>query len=397
LQTAYVSLFSLFFSSIIMGVAMALAWGSFGRPRHVLNWSLAFGSTSVQILGGVIAALVPRLEPYWWPFNDLLVIIPASLVAIGARQRMRLPDRMREITVSAAIVWALILVSSVVKALDPVRETLASLYTMVMLVVAARAIRPFGRRPDPAERAMMLTLLLFAAFEMVLVVLIFLAIMNPADTAARARYHLVYYTGLPPIFVAAGIGAVLLTAADLAARLRRLAARDPLTNVHNRRGFREAAERMIANGKRQRLPIAIALADIDHFKAINDRFGHTTGDRTLDHISRTLVEGIRLGDLVGRIGGEEFALILVDSSGAQAAEVMERIRETISNGFADEDMQVPVTTSFGVAEIEYGGGLPRDLLAAALESADRALYQSKVGGRNRVTLATPTGTASVTT
>jgi PleD family two-component response regulator len=77
--------------------------------------------------------------------------------------------------------------------------------------------------------------------------------------------------------------------------------------------------------------------------------------------------------------------------------VMERIRETISNGFADEDMQVPVTTSFGVAEIEYGGGLPRDLLAAALESADRALYQSKVGGRNRVTLATPTGTASVTT
>ena len=388
MQSALISLSALFFSSVIMGVAMAIAWGSFGRPRHALSWAIAYGLTALQALCDGITILIPSIEPYWWPFNDLLVIVPAALLAIGARQRVKLRDRKGAIVLSGAITFAAILVSAVVKTLDPIRETLASLFTAAMLLVAVVATHPRGRRADPAERAMLLVLMIFVAYELLLVALIFDTTAHPADIAMNQLYTVLYFVGLPSIFVATGIAAVLLMAADLAARLRRLAARDSLTGVHNRRGFREAAERCIANARRHRLPITVAVTDIDHFKAINDRFGHTAGDRTLGYISRMLASGVRQGDLVGRIGGEEFALLLIDSSATQAREVMDRIREIISNGFSEDGAPVPVTASFGVAEIEYGDGTSREMLTSALDRADRALYTSKIQGRNRVTLAT---------
>ena len=118
-----------------------------------------------------------------------------------------------------------------------------------------------------------------------------------------------------------------------------------------------------------------------------DRFGHTAGDRTLHFISRSLSRALRKGDLVGRIGGEEFALLLVNSSAEEAVEVMDRIRSGIATGFHDETTPVPVTASFGVTAVELGGGSAEDMLAEALDQADRALYRSKIEGRNRTTLA----------
>lgn len=386
--SALISLSALFFCSVIMGAAMAIAWGSFGRPRHVMSWAIAYWVTAFQVLCGGIVVLIPGFRAYWWPFDDLLVIMPAALLAIGARQRVNLPDRKGAIILAGAIVFAVILMGVVIKAFDPIRQALSSLFTAAMLLVAVLAIRPIGRRSDPAERAMLFVLTIFVAYELVLATLSYDTTAHPDDVVMNRLYMLVYYAGLPSMFVASGIAAVLLTAADLAARLRRLAARDPLTGIHNRRGFREAAERCIANTLRHQVPISVAVADIDHFKAINDRFGHTAGDRTLDFISRMLSLGVRQGDLVGRIGGEEFALVLIDSSAAQASEVMERIRDIIANGFSEDGAPVPVTASFGVAEIAYDGAAPRDMLASALDRADRALYRSKLEGRNRVTVAT---------
>jgi diguanylate cyclase (GGDEF)-like protein len=209
----------------------------------------------------------------------------------------------------------------------------------------------------------------------------------PGDPRLRALYHGVYLIGLTPVFVANGIAAILLLASDLAARLRALAANDPLTGVLNRRGFHEAALRAVANGRRYRQAVAVVLADIDHFKSINDRFGHTAGDKTLHFISGRLAKGLRKGDLVGRIGGEEFALLLVNSDAEQAAEAVDRIRMEIAAGFLEDGAPVPVTASFGVALVAAGSSSAEEMLAEALDQADRALYESKVRGRNRTTMA----------
>ena len=382
-----INLSVLFCASLILCAAMALAWGSFGRPRHALSWAIGYGCSALQVAGSVISQTMPGVQPYWWPFDDLLVIIPAALLALGARQRVDRPERRETLALAAAIMFAVILIGYLFAPFDPVRETLTILFQGAMMLVAMRAIRPSKRPTDAAERTLRIVLGLFAIYEFVLAVLVYRRALHPQDVAAANLYQIVYIVGFPPLFIALGIALLLLLAADLAARLRRLAGRDPLTGVHNRRGFREAAERTIAIARRQRVPVTIAVADIDHFKAVNDRFGHTAGDHALLHVARTLGQGVRSGDLVGRIGGEEFALLLLDSAAVATGEVMERIREQIAHGFEDNGERVPLTASFGVAEIVAGAAGLRETLAEALDRADRALYQSKLDGRDRVTLA----------
>ena len=111
------------------------------------------------------------------------------------------------------------------------------------------------------------------------------------------------------------------------------------------------------------------------------------GDRTLHYICTRLSSGLRVEDLVGRVGGEEFALLLVNSTAEQAAQAMERIRIEVAAGFAEDGAPVPVTISFGVASVLIGTGNAETAMAEAFDEADRALYRSKLGGRNRTTLA----------
>jgi diguanylate cyclase (GGDEF)-like protein len=389
LQPLFINLSILFFTSVILCAAMALAWASFGRPRHALTWSISYGCSALQVGGNIIAHLDPVAQSYWWPFSDLLIIIPAALLALGARQRIERPDRRETLALAGAIAFAVILIGALEKSFDPIRETLASLFTAMMMVTTMRAILPRGRSTDPAERTILLVLGAFIAYELLLAGLIYRWLSHPGDVATGDAYRLAYMIGLPALFVALGVALLLLLAADLAARLRRLAARDSLTSVHNRRGFREAAERTIAIARRQRVPVTVAVADIDHFKVVNDRFGHAAGDHALVHVAQTLCDGIRSGDLVGRVGGEEFVLLLVDSGATATGEVMERIREQIALGFDENGKTVPLTVSFGIAEVSPGDAGLRATLAEALDRADRALYQSKLDGRNRVTLAAP--------
>jgi diguanylate cyclase (GGDEF)-like protein len=157
------------------------------------------------------------------------------------------------------------------------------------------------------------------------------------------------------------------------------ASMDPLTGMFNRRGFAEATSRVIereANGGR---PVTVMIFDIDHFKSINDRFGHAAGDEILKLFAAVVVNTIRITDLSGRIGGEEFAALLPCSL-AEAVVVAERVREAFENsGIVDDTGPVPTTVSIGVA-----GGPAGTELEVLLAAADTALYQAKRSGRNRV-------------
>jgi diguanylate cyclase (GGDEF)-like protein len=157
------------------------------------------------------------------------------------------------------------------------------------------------------------------------------------------------------------------------------ASMDPLTGMFNRRGFAEATSRVIEREATAGRPVTVLIFDIDHFKSINDRFGHPAGDEILKLFAAIVINSLRITDLSGRIGGEEFAALLTCSLD-EAVVVAERVREAFANsGIAVEDGPVDTTVSIGVA-----GGPAGTELEVLLAAADAALYQAKRGGRNRV-------------
>lgn len=160
-----------------------------------------------------------------------------------------------------------------------------------------------------------------------------------------------------------------------------MAETDALTGLANRSNFKSTLDRTINEALRSNTTFALVLMDLDHFKVINDTLGHNAGDEVLQHISTLLAERLRGTDFVGRLGGEEFGLILRDVSSPGAFEVVDNLRQRIENSSVTYDTQeVKLTASFGISY------WPRDArkLSDLYLMADRRLYSSKRAGRNTV-------------
>lgn len=173
--------------------------------------------------------------------------------------------------------------------------------------------------------------------------------------------------------------AVLAAAiADVLEDLRRERDSDPLTHVLNRRGFEGRAHRLFTGPNSSH--IALILCDLDHFKSVNDTYGHHTGDEVLRRFGTIVASEIRTCDIVGRIGGEEFAILMPDTTEDQAATVAERIRlATQEQIFEMIPASRRITGSFGVVECRAGECLP-----SLMARADQLLYAAKFAGRNRI-------------
>jgi len=163
--------------------------------------------------------------------------------------------------------------------------------------------------------------------------------------------------------------------------IQELSRTDGLTKVFNRRYFEELGAREISLAKRTRCPVSLLMLDLDHFKAINDRHGHTAGDGILVEFAKRIKKNLRAEEIVGRYGGEEFLVLLSNTDSSQALEAAQRIRLAVSESpVLTEKQQIRFTVSIGVATSLNGD---RDL-HGLLKSADKALYQAKEKGRNRV-------------
>ena len=176
------------------------------------------------------------------------------------------------------------------------------------------------------------------------------------------------------------VGFLASVAIEYQHHLAHLATEDPLTRLLNRRGLDDALQLSMAAAARHRHSTAVIMADIDHFKSINDSFGHETGDRVIQQVARILERMCRSSDVVARTGGEEFLLVLPNTDLEAARVLAERIRVTIGeHPLLVEQQRIPVTISLGVAATL--GEVDLDDL---YEEADRAMYIAKRGGRNRV-------------
>ena len=170
----------------------------------------------------------------------------------------------------------------------------------------------------------------------------------------------------------------LTVAERLATQYRELSHHDPLTNTFNRRKFMRQLAAALRNCRETNTTMSVIMADLDHFKRINDIYGHAAGDATLKRSVQIWQGLLRVPDILGRVGGEEFAIILPGADVAEALQIAERLRE----GLAAAPMEIPesITASFGAAEIASHNETPEQIL----RRADDAMYNAKRLGRNRV-------------
>jgi diguanylate cyclase (GGDEF)-like protein len=164
--------------------------------------------------------------------------------------------------------------------------------------------------------------------------------------------------------------------------LERLATIDPLTGILNRRKILSLAEKEFRKAVQVRDPLLLILLDVDHFKDINDTYGHAIGDQLLSALITTVCASLRTGDTIGRVGGDEFLIVLPETDLTQGRQIAERLQKTIAkHSFETHKGALKLTISLGVAELERDRENSIEML---IEQTDRALYHAKRSGRNRV-------------
>lgn len=202
---------------------------------------------------------------------------------------------------------------------------------------------------------------------------------NPIQLAA--------YISVMGTITLGSLGFILMTKERADREIQHLALTDPLTRILNRRAFLDQAAQEVAFSRRHELPLALIMLDVDHFKRINDRYGHLVGDDVLIELTRLMASRLRKQDVFGRYGGEEFCILLpgTDDTGALAA--AESLRMAVESAvFAAACGGVSVTISLGAGTFESSGMDPESALIRLFEDADASLYEAKRGGRNRTSV-----------
>ena len=206
------------------------------------------------------------------------------------------------------------------------------------------------------------------------------SVLRPHDETFTSSIWVTAFSIELVLYAIGTVFVIFMLVSDRAVTVHKTAASvDPLSGMLNRRGFSEASNRLIEREAAAGRPVTVMIFDIDHFKGINDRFGHPAGDEILKLFSTVVISNLRINDLSGRIGGEEFAALLACSLD-EGVIVAERVREAFEgSNIACEEGPVDTTVSIGVA-----GGPAGTELEVLLAAADTALYQAKRSGRNRV-------------
>lgn len=368
--------------SAIVSLILAIAWREFGHPRHALTWSVAFGlATAMWALDLMWRSTHPVDGAAGAPML-VLAGFASVLNTLGFRQRAGVREGRTALVAAGAVHAALVLVLASLGATAIARAMPLTLLNAAMFALAALALT--GRRKSERAAArvaqgglLMVSLLNFLFLGGMV------AALGGAGQVDLTTLGLLTMLLMPSIITGIGLFTIILLTADLADQARRLAATDMLTGLLNRRGFEDAARALIVSARRNRRSIALVLIDVDRFKGINDRFGHPAGDRVLVAICETLSAGIGRRDILARIGGEEFALIMADVDPAAARCAAEVLRGAVAAMPAGVPEPLRITASFGVTGLHPDDrGLPE-----LLERADAALYRAKAEGRDRVVVA----------
>ena len=373
-----VALFGIAIMSCVMSAAV-LASLLRAHVRGVPRWCAAYGLFTV----GLVVVLADTRLPSWLGTSVALATFIAGSFAIlqGTREFFgRRPAGIVEYGVVAAVFVAAIYLTYAKPDLDARVAVSSAYFAYVRFSIGWTALRY-----RPAQRPTYNYY--FLAIAAMVGALIHLA--RSAAYGFGIQHQTAFLDPSPLNVAFLGLGilsfpfmsiAMVMLAHDrLAERMERLATIDELTGALVRRAFMERAEALAAAARSSGTPLALAILDIDNFKAVNDRLGHAAGDRALAHFGATVSRSLRPGDLFGRLGGEEFAVLYPRTREGEALQLANALRATI---VARPCEQTPCTFSAGVDEFGVG-----DTLARVMVRADAALYAAKALGRNCVVVA----------
>jgi diguanylate cyclase (GGDEF)-like protein len=283
---------------------------------------------------------------------------------------------------AGAALWAIATLSAMFDSPPAMRMLIGCALVAVYVCLTAGELWRERRQALRSKRAALIVPSLHGLVLMLPIVLGEILLADGAPLQAHSGWIAGFSIQLM-LYVVGTVFIIFLLMSERVVAVHKLAASvDPLTGLFNRRGFSEAAARMIAREERAGRPVTVLIFDIDHFKSVNDRFGHPAGDEVLKLFALVLTRTLRVTDIIGRIGGEEFVAMLPCTI-PEAVIAAERVREAFeTSGIEVDDLPIVTTVSTGVA-----GGEPGTEFEVLLPCADTALYAAKRGGRNRVEVA----------
>ncbi|MCP1602279.1 diguanylate cyclase (GGDEF) domain-containing protein [Pseudomonas citronellolis] len=363
----------------LVGVLMFFAWYG-GRREPTLGYMAA------MLLLGALSTFLIALRSFGL---ELLAIVAGNMVV--ALSCALLWTSMRVFAgrspywpgvAAGAVIWLLLCLWPAFLQSMVLRIQVHSALTVVYCLLAAAELWRSRQRLEVPLRPTLALLLFHAGFYTLRIFVDRGEVpVVPSGTYTTLFTLLVFETML----VAVGLAFTTLTMVKDRAELkfRSAALSDPLTGIGNRRAFMDSGERLLRLCAERGEPVALLVCDLDNFKRLNDAYGHPVGDRALQEFSRITASRMRRQDVFGRIGGEEFACLLIGAGTEAACQVAERIRREFAEvPFVADGL---LSVSIGVATSEEGGYE----LARLLSLADQALYLAKAKGRNRIELSAP--------
>ncbi len=368
-------------SAMQAAVLAAMLWvGVRGAPGAAgRSLSLRAAALAVEALGWGAFAAHGWLDPTAVLLGgNAANLLAQAMVVVAVRMLLGEPLRLRLIAGIAVVGWLGLGWLGVVHPDYRLRVLWGSLVIFCNLALQAQALLN-GR-----SRARSVLLLLLAVSAGLLLWrngALWFGDAAPSSLGApgAVNYLYVLFAGMQPLF--ASVAFLLLYGDVLQRRLYTLARVDPLTGVNNRLALNEMATRVLAAAGRSGETVGVLMLDADHFKKVNDQFGHAGGDEVLRALVRTIAATLRASDVIGRVGGEEFVVLAPGTNMAALVVLAERIRETLAaKPLTVDGASLHLTVSIGAAVAPRGA---RDF-ASVLRLADQALYAAKRAGRNRV-------------
>ena len=377
--------------SAIQSLALAaMLWiGTHGQPGPArTGLKLRAAALAVESGGWAMLAMQAWLHPAQLLLGgNALNLLAQGMAVVALRMLLGESLRWRWALAIGVLGWLGVGWFGVVQPDYRLRVLWGSVAIMGNIVLAVQALLAGGAARWSRARGVLLAISLMSALLLVWRNGQLWFDLNPPVAVAQpatVNYFYVLLSGMQPLF--ASIGFLLLYSETLQRELHTLARVDPLTGVKNRLALNETATQLLAHANRMGRSLGVLMIDADHFKSVNDRFGHGGGDKVLLALADGIRGTLRAGNVIGRVGGEEFVVLAPDTALEEALVLAERIRQTVEcTPLMVDGHLLQLTVSIGAAATLPG---ERDV-ARLLQRADTALYEAKHAGRNRVMAADP--------
>jgi diguanylate cyclase (GGDEF)-like protein len=372
---------AMMFASATLSVIFFIAWKTLVKKPYTLSWAVGFFAATCQWFLNLQDSVFPSHEMYWITVNAFAMV----MITLGIRGHCQRSDCQilpANLWPYAGVIYAGIVWATVIDPHVGAQTALLPATACVTMFMSALMIIRHREESRPAEWAAATSMIVFGVSQGIAAGM---ALMQGAggDAAYQALYINYNFLTLPAGYMAMGMFIIFMLASDISIEMKEIAIHDQLTNVFNRRGLGEQGAMAFASSRRNEYPVAVIMTDIDRFKFVNDEYGHSTGDAALIHFAELLKVGRRTDDIIARVGGEEFALILPGTGLQSALRIAGELRAKVESSPMQIDGEsLNMTASFGVAVVNGKD----TCLSDTIVRADRALYRSKRAGRNQVDL-----------